>query len=103
MRASDSAFGVKTGSPPALWPMRRSPILERLRTWRACRQCGRIEIRAVGCAVPFDLDRGGLDLGRVRAGRFGDAAGERGEFHRFQEGDEARAVLRMQHEIFERQ
>ena len=47
----------------------------------------------------IDDDRGRRDLCGIGAGRLGDAARQRRELHRLQEGDELRPVGLLQHEV----
>ena len=57
------------------------------------------EIGAVGSVCALNGDRRGLDVADLGSGRFGDTAGQRGEFHGLQKADQFRSVRRMQGEI----
>ncbi len=62
---------------------------------------GLVEIRPARIRAPLDRHRGRLDCIGICAGGSGDATGERGKFHRLQEGDETRAILRFELKVLE--
>ena len=62
-----------------------------------------IQIRPMGALAPFDLDRGRLDSPGIAIAGLGDAPRQRAEFHGLEEGDQLRAILRLQHQRIERQ
>ena len=60
----------------------------------------RADIGPVRIGAAFDDHRGRRrPRAGIGAGRLGDAARQRGELHRLQEGDELRPVRRLQHEV----
>ncbi len=56
----------------------------------------------MGVSAPLNRHIGGLNGGSIGLCRFGNPPRQRGEFHRLQEGNEFRAVLRFQHQCFKR-
>ncbi len=58
-------------------------------------------VRPMRLGSTLDLDRHRIDRRKVGAGRLGDAAGQRREFHRLEEADQLRPVGRLQREIVE--
>ncbi len=61
----------------------------------------RVHVGAVSLGNQLDRDDRRLDASGIRAGRIGDAAGQRGEFHGLQEGNEFRAILRLECQVIE--
>ena len=107
-RASD---GVVAGVSPA-GDARRQPLVAGARAagWRhppmpvrpePQRDRRRPTSGPCASAALSTLTGAALDRGQVGAGRLGDAAGQRGEFHRLEEGDQLRPVRRLQREIVE--
>ena len=64
-------------------------------------QAGEVRDRPI-CRAPCCVVAVGFDVGRIDLGIFGDPAGQRGEFHRFQERDQLARVGLVHGEFAER-
>jgi hypothetical protein len=78
--------------------LRRQPPRRRP---RRCGNVANIQVGATGGVTPFDGNSSGVDGGSIAIADFGDASGQRGEFHGLEEGDELRTILRFENEILE--